>query len=87
MKQQGASFAHSCFSISTHDGANLCGAGRQRGGRGREGQDCGCHTAANNPRVTSSVGIRHGSHNIEAPPPQMRLVPDLYSFLHDGEQT
>lgn len=32
MKQQGASFAHSCFSISTHDGANPRGPGRQRGG-------------------------------------------------------
>lgn len=40
MKQQAASFAHSCFSISTHDGANLCRPGRQRG-RGREGQRCG----------------------------------------------
>lgn len=38
-------------------------------------------TAANNPRVTSSVEIRHGSRNIDEPPPQMRFVADLYRLF------
>lgn len=61
MKQRAASFAHSRFGISTHDGANLCRPGRQRG-RGREGQ-CGSPTAANHPTLTSSVKVRQSSHD------------------------
>lgn len=84
MKQQAASFAHSCFGISTHDGANLCRPGRQRG-RGREGQCCGFYTAANDPTLTSSVKIRHSSHYIEETHSQIKLVIDLCSLFYRME--
>lgn len=57
--------SHIHASASAHMMVQTCVELADRGGRGREGQDCGCHTAANNPRVTSSVEIRHGSHDIQ----------------------
>lgn len=32
VEREAASFAHACFSLSTHDGANLCRPGKQGGG-------------------------------------------------------
>lgn len=53
-------------------------------GRGRQGQRCGFHTAASNPRLTSSVERRHSSHNIGEPTPQTRLVTDLAGWSRCG---